>query len=454
MRVLLQHLANVLSATPHHCPPACLNRACTGISTDTRHVNPGDLFVALVGENFDGHDFIYTACDRGAIAVLVQRFYDDIKLPQLVVGDTLAAYQRLGRWWRDTHAVPVIGVTGSVGKTTTKELIAAVLGIHGNVLKTQANFNNEIGVPKTLLRLTDSHTYAVVEMAMRGRGQIAELTHIARPDIAVITNVGTAHIGLLGSRTAIAEAKCELLAEMPQTGTAVLNADNPLLLETAAKVWSGRTVTYGLDNGDLRGTLIDADTLELEGCHYPLPLPGRHNALNYLAAIAVARLLKLNTQRLTHGLAVSLPEGRAKRYALPGDLVFLDETYNAGLESMLASLELLVQLPGKRHVAVLGTMKELGAESLEFHRQVGEKAKQLNLDAIFILSELPEAEAIANGARGIALVDIENIETPNAHTALSQRLAEFLQSGDRVLFKASHSVALDRVVESLKVALQ
>lgn len=223
----------------------------------------------------------------------------------------LSRLSTLGRWWRDTHAVPVIGVTGSVGKTTTKELIAAVLGIHGNVLKTQDNFNNEIGVPKTLLQLNENHTYAVVEMAMRGKGQIAELTHIARPDIGVITNVGTAHIGLLGSREAIAQAKCELLAEMPQTGCAVLNADDDLLMKTAAQVWSGKTITFGLTNGDLQGQLIDSQTIELEGVRYP-PLPGRHNALNYLAAIAVARLLRLNTNRLNHGLAVTIPNGQPR----------------------------------------------------------------------------------------------------------------------------------------------
>ena len=450
MRVFLQHLAHVLSATPKGCSEQSLNRACTGISTDTRRVGPGNLFIALSGEQFDGHDFVYQARERGAIAVLVHRPLDDETLPQLVVPDTLAAYQRLGRWWRDTHAIPVIGVTGSVGKTTTKELIAAILGIHGNVLKTQDNFNNEIGVPKTLLQLNENHTYAVVEMAMRGKGQIAELTHIARPDIGVITNVGTAHIGLLGSREAIAQAKCELLAEMPQTGCAVLNADNALLMETAATVWAGKTLTFGLTAGDLQGTLIDSHTLELEGLRYPLPLPGRHNALNYLAAIAVARLLNLNTNRLNHGLAVNIPNGRAQKHLLPGDVQLLDETYNAGLESMFAALELLTEVPGKRRIAVLGTMKELGEQSLDFHRQVGEQVKQLNLDALFILAELPEAEAMADGAHGLSFVDIENIETPDAHHALTQRLRTFLQGGDRVLFKASHSVALHRIVDALK----
>ena len=237
---------------------------------------------------------------------------------------------------------------------------------------------------------------------------------------------------------------------MPQTGCAVLNADDDLLMKTAAQVWSGKTITFGLTNGDLQGQLIDSQTIELEGVRYPLPLPGRHNALNYLAAIAVARLLRLNTNRLNHGLAVTIPNGRAQKHLLPGDVVFLDETYNAGLESMLASLDLLADSPGQRRIAVLGTMKELGEQSLEFHRQVGERVKQLNLDALFVLAELPEAEAMADGAHGVSFVDIENLETPQAHEALASRLREFLREGDRVLFKASHSVALDRIIQQLK----
>lgn len=213
------------------------------------------------------------------------------QLPLFQVPDTLAAYQAIARWWRDQFSQPLIAVTGSVGKTTTKELIAAVLSTMGLVHKSQANYNNEIGVPKTLLELTPAHQYAVVEMGMRAAGEIALLTQIARPDIAVITNVGTAHIGRLGSEQAIAQAKCELLTTMPPSGIAILNQDNPLLLETAAQVWSGKTITYGLTGGTIQGTLQDAQTLSVGGMQLPLPLPGQHNALNYLAALAVAQVL-------------------------------------------------------------------------------------------------------------------------------------------------------------------
>lgn len=289
-------LLDILAATPLNLSEEAASALFTGITTDTRTLKPGHLFLALRGEKFDGHDFAGVAVEKGAIAAITERGKGSQLngVPQLQVEDTLQAYQQLARWWRDQFDIPVIAVTGSVGKTTTKELIAAVLSTQGNVLKSQANYNNEIGVPKTLLELGPEHDYAVIEMAMRGSGQIAELTQIARPTVSVITNVGTAHIGLLGSEDAIARAKCELLAEMPATGVAVLNHDNQRLIETAARVWSGKTLTYGLEGGSVQGKLIDPQTLEVEGIQLPLPLPGRHNALNYLAALAVAKLLEID----------------------------------------------------------------------------------------------------------------------------------------------------------------
>jgi UDP-N-acetylmuramoyl-tripeptide--D-alanyl-D-alanine ligase len=417
-----------------------------GITTDSRILEPGQVFLALRGESFDGHDFVDRAIERGAIALIVDHqvsLASPRKIPVFLVKNTLETYQQLARWWRDRFSIPVIAVTGSVGKTTTKELIASVLATQGKVHKTIANYNNEIGVPKTLLELEESHTSAVIEMGMRGPGEIALLSQITRPTIAVITNVGTAHIGRLGSEEAIAAAKCELLEEMPPTGMAIFHHDNPLLLRTATRVWRGRTLTYGLEGGDLVGHLIAPDILRVDGEDFPLPLPGRHNALNYLGAIAVAKVLGYDLTPLRSGLTVTLPGSRSRRYPLAPDILLLDETYNAGLESMLAALELLQETPGKRHIAVLGAMKELGEFSDQLHRRVGERVKKLGIDRLFVLVDDPIAQAIAEGAIGIETDCFVTREE------LIQGVREILAAGDRVLFKASNSVGLNAVVEAI-----
>ena len=451
-RVSIAQLAEILTVRLPAVPESVLTALGTGIATDTRTLEGGEVFLALRGDNFDGHQFVAKARDLGAIAAIVDRDWQEElpHFPLLRVDDTLKAYQSIAAWWRDQFSIPIVAVTGSVGKTTVKELIAAVLSTRGNVLKTQYNYNNEIGVPKTLLELSSSHNYAVIEMGMRGLGEIALLSQIARPSIAVITNVGTAHIGRLGSEEAIVQAKCELLAEMPAESIAVLNHDHPRLMASAAKVWQGKTLTYGLEGGDLCGELLNNDTILLDGMELPLPLPGRHNAVNYLAALAVGKVLGIDWEVLKQGLSVQLPEGRARRYDLPQDIVILDETYNAGLESMLAGLRLLADTPGKRRIAVLGTMKELGDRAIEFHRQVGRAARELNLDALFIFADFEEAVAMAAGAAGLPFVQVEDIARENSREDLASLLIEFVTPGDRILFKASHSVELNRVVEKFR----
>ncbi|BAU05107.1 UDP-N-acetylmuramoyl-tripeptide--D-alanyl-D-alanine ligase [Fischerella sp. NIES-3754] len=440
----LSQLIDILAAKGANLSDAALAKLSHGIQTDTRILKPGEVFLALRGEKFDGHEFVAMAIAKGALAAIVDFAYPNPQFPVLQVKDTLQAYQKIGRWWRDRFEIPVIGVTGSVGKTTTKELIAAVLATQGKVHKTHANFNNEIGVPKTLLELNAEHDFAVVEMAMRGKGQIAELTQIARPTIGVITNVGTAHIELLGSEAAIASAKCELLAQMPQDSVAILNYDNPLLIETAAKVWSGKVITFGFTGGDIQGELIDADTLAVADMQLPLPMPGRHIAANYMAALAVAQVLGIDWSCLKSGVTVDMPTGRSQRFALPNDVVILDETYNAAPEAMLAALNLLAQTPGKRHIAVLGAMKELGERSRQLHQRVGETVQKLNLDALLVLVDGQDAEAIATSAKGVPS------ECFTTHADLTARLKTLMKEGDRILFKAAHSVGLDRVVSQLR----
>ncbi|MEO1432834.1 MAG: UDP-N-acetylmuramoyl-tripeptide--D-alanyl-D-alanine ligase [Cyanobacteria bacterium J06633_8] len=440
----LKQLVELLDAKSANLSETVLAESFFGIQTDSRIIKPGEVFVAFRGEKFDGHKFVATAIEKGAIAAIVDFEYENSQLPVLKVTNTLEAYQKIAQWWRNQFSIPVIGVTGSVGKTTTKELIAGVLSTQGRVHKTYANFNNEIGVPKTLLELVAEHDYAVIEMAMRGLGQIAELTQITHPTIAVITNVGTAHIELLKSEEAIAQAKCELLAEMPKDGVAILNYDNPLLMKTAAKVWQGKVITFGFTGGDIHGKLIDNYTLEIAGLRLPLPMPGRHIGANYMAALAVAQVLNIDWKTFKNGVAVDMPGGRSQQFTLLNDVVILDETYNAAPEAMVAALNLLAETPGLRRIAVLGAMKELGEKSEQFHQQIGETARSLNLDALMVLVDCADAEALAKSAEGIP------IQCYSTHEELATGLKQFLQDGDRILFKAAHSVGLDKVVSKLR----
>ncbi|AFY69960.1 UDP-N-acetylmuramoyl-tripeptide--D-alanyl-D-alanine ligase [Thalassoporum mexicanum PCC 7367] len=434
-----------------------------GISTDSRQIKPGQLFVALQGENFDGHRFVGSAIAQGAVAVVVNHPIEMVvdqqgqPIAQLVVTDTLRAYQDLAQWWCAATGVPIVAITGSAGKTTTKELIAALLGLYvrpgKQVHKNYANYNNDIGVAHTLLAIDpELHDFAVVEMAMRGLGEIARLSQMASPKVGVITNIGTAHIGRLGSKQAIAQAKCELLAEMPTDGIAVLNAEDQLLLDTAAQVWSGQVITYGLNSGDVRGDW-QGNTLSIGDRRWQLPLVGRHNALNFLAGLATLKALGLDWQIISQTpIRPDMPSGRSQIHHLTSDITILDETYNASPEATIAALELLAATTAKRRWAILGTMKELGTKSAELHGQVGQKVADLGIDGLIVLAD-GEADAILAAAQAS-----ENppqlIISCQSHQELIDRLQGLIQSGDRLLFKASHSVGMDKVVQALIAANQ
>ena len=425
-----------------------------GVVSDSRKLKSGQLFVALTGENFDGHGFVATAIAQGAVAALVSHEWANSEaaqgLPVLAVSDTITAYQDLARWWRSQFQRPVISVTGSVGKTTTKELIASMLAgyvaPHKRVHKSQANHNNDIGVAQTLLAIApEQHDFVVVEMGMRGLGEIERLAKTALPTVSVITNVGTAHIGRLGSREAIAIAKCELLAETPADGTAILNASDSLLMETASKVWHGKTITYGLGVGDVNGEVVDGK-LYVDNLVWDLPLTGQHNALNFLAGLAVLKALNLDWTQTTKGIGkLDLPFGRAQLYELPQDVTILDETYNASPEGMLAALRQLADMPAKRHWAVLGTMKELGEMSTALHHQIGEAIGKLGIEGAIVLAD-GEADAILAGANG----SLKYAIACDSYDDITQILLQKVTRGDRILFKASRSVGMDRVVKAFR----
>ncbi|MFN3360688.1 MAG: UDP-N-acetylmuramoyl-tripeptide--D-alanyl-D-alanine ligase [Pseudanabaenaceae cyanobacterium] len=414
------------------------------VNTDSRHIQPGELFVALRGEKFDGHDFVQQAIDRGAIAALVEKEIPNC--PCLVVENTLFAYQQIAKWWRQQSNIPVIGVTGSAGKTTTKEMISKLLGCYCSPGKTvhysYANFNNDIGVAKTLLEINpEQHQFVVLEMAMRGRGEIDRLSSIALPDVAVITNIGTAHIGRLGSRAEIARAKCEILLHL--RGTAVLNAEDELLLHTAKLTWRGQTITYGIDGGDLRGIVRDQQ-ITVGNVTWELPLPGRHNAMNFLAAIAVLYALHLDPQISAQvPLEMTLPQGRANLISLKNGVKILDETYNASPEAVVASLHLLQSIPG-RHWVVLGAMKELGEYSKQLHRWVGEKINQLDIYGLIVLADADTLEILTAATTPVRKF------TCSTQTEILHLLQQETQPGDIILCKASRSIGLDQLVRQLQ----
>jgi UDP-N-acetylmuramoyl-tripeptide--D-alanyl-D-alanine ligase len=466
------------------------------VSTDSRADLNGALFVPLLGERFDGHRFLETALAGGAAAAVAQR--DRLSPKQLeavlalgrpvwLVDDTLLAYQELGRLWRRQLGVPVVAVTGSAGKTTTRELIRASLACLGPVVASSGNENNDVGAPLTLLKADATTCALVVEMGMRGLGEIERLSRCAEPDVAVITNIGTAHIGRLGSREAIATAKCEISAALRPDGLVVIPAGDSLLEAALAAGWSGRVqrvaladdeLAPGTPPADLVGRLVapspasgsdserpeaerlDAERLdaehlaterlEVEGLPpITLPLAGRHNARNLLLALAVALELGVAPAALSD-LAVEVPGGRNRRLQL-GGVTVLDETYNASPEAMLAALDLLAAQPlpaDAARYAVLGTMLELGESSLALHRQVAERARNLGLDGLVIVDGGAEGAAMLEAAAGLERL----VRVARPEEALEPLLG-WLRRGDALLLKASRGVALERLLPLLQERL-
>ena len=434
------------------------------ICTDSRQLAAGQLFVPLVGERFDGHVFLPAALEAGAVALLAQA--EQLppaalgavagSVPLWLVPDTLLAYQQLACLWRRQLPAAVVAVTGSAGKTTTRELIRAALAPLGEVGASSGNENNDVGVPLTLLKATPAQAAVVVEMGMRGLGEIERLSRCACPDVAVITNIGTAHIGRLGSREAIAAAKCEITAGLRPDGVVVIPAGDPLLDGALARVWAGRVVRIALAGegheaqADLVGQLDGAGRIlklageELAGVEVAMPLEGVHHARNLLLALAVARELGLEPARW-QPLEVALPGGRSRRLEL-GGVRLLDETYNASPEAVLASLDLLARQPGRRF-AVLGTMLELGDQSLALHREVAARALSLGLDGLVVVDGGPEGEAMLAAAQGLAR--LERVDTP---AAAAEPLGQWLEPGDVLLLKASRGVALEQLIPLLQLA--
>ena len=439
-------LACPISSNPSLQRPGC------GISTDSRTLRVGEVFLALRGESFDGHDYLTAATHRGACAAIVDAPLapEQPPLPLLTVANTHRAYQELARAWRRQLGLPLVAVTGSAGKTTTRELIKALLTPLGAVHASQDNENNAVGVPRTILAAHETAAAMVVEMAMRGPGEIAELSRCAEPDVAVVTNIGSAHIGRLGSREAIAAAKCEVTTALASTGLVVIPAGDHLLETSLAARWHGAVQRVALSSDPLPSHLpppdqwgqLKGNELSFGGRCWPLPLPGTHQARNLMLALACAD--HLGAMPENHHLAqVQLPGGRS-RQLLMGSVTIWDETYNASPEAMTAALDMVAAQPG-RHFAVLGPMLELGAFAVVWHRRIGEHMGRQGFAGLVVVDGGPLGDALAAGA-GQALPVVQ-VEEPQA--ALDHVLA-WLKPGDHLLLKASRGVALERLIPLLK----
>jgi UDP-N-acetylmuramoyl-tripeptide--D-alanyl-D-alanine ligase len=442
-----------------------LNQSCAlrdiaiqGVSTDTRSLVPGNLFVALKGERFDGHDHLAAAMAAGAVAAVVSRANPDIDLPQIVVKDTLTALQTLGKCWRDQVNPFVIAITGSAGKTTVKQLLASMCAQVGATRATVGNLNNDIGVPLTLLSLDSSDRFAVIEMGANHVGEIARLTALVRPDVALVTMAGRAHVGEFGSIDAIVRAKGELYAGLSPEAKAVINLDS-----YGADAWWAHCPAHRFGfslAGDVRARWageydMDTNRLSLFEDGRPmlseldLPLPGAHNATNLLAAIAVARAADLSLEAISNGLhEFTPPPGRMSLIRCTDRLTVINDTYNANPESMRAALDYLVRLPG-RHVAVLGDMGELGDQSDELHESLIRYAQTLSLHGLFTLGEAMH-KAVAVTQPDVTQMRVLSADEPET---LADQLSPLLDSFEgapvTVLLKGSRFMRMERLMDWL-----
>ena len=423
------------------------------ISTDSRTLQPGDLFVPIRGDNFDGHAFVEQAAQRGATGALVDHAWSG-EVPEpfalIRVADTLVGYQQIAANYRRMLGLKVIAITGSNGKTSTKDFVAAALGRRFRVTKTQGNFNNHVGLPRTILDANSEHEIAVWELGMNHPGEIAALAKIATPDVGIITNIGIAHIEFMGSQEAIAQEKGSLAEAIGSDGTVILNADDPFS-EGIAKRTRAKVMLAGIRNGSVRAEDIAQSASGSEftilerahRCRAQLPVPGLHMVQNAILAVAAARVFASSLEEAAAGLASApLTKARLQLREVNG-VQFLDDSYNANPDSMKAALRTLVELETDgRRIAVLGHMGELGSQSEAGHTEVGQTAATLGIDQLITVGEQGALISQAASAAGLELS--VNVGT---HAEAADLLVDQVNAGDLVLLKGSRSALMERVLE-------
>ncbi len=447
----LENIAAVCGGTYHGKDDL---RTCevNSITTDSREASEGCLFAAIAGERVDGHDYIGKAADKGAMAVLCEKEPAE-DIPYILVKSTLEALQKTAAYYLEQLNIPVVGITGSVGKTSTKETIASVLAQKYRTLKTPGNFNNELGLPLTVFRLRDEDEIAVLEMGISHFGEMSLLAKIARPETCVFTNIGTAHLEYLKDRDGIFRAKTEMLEYMKPEGSIVLNGDDDKL--SALKEYKGiRPVFYGFGaENDVRAENVKS--LGFEGTDFRMildgnafdvhmPVPGRHMVMNALAAAAVGHIYGLTDEEIRAGIgAVETLKGRFHVVRTPRYLV-ADDCYNANPVSMKASLDILKEGRGRR-VAILGDMGELGEKEKDFHREVGRHAAECGIDLLICAGPLSGNMAEAAREYNPSLPVVYETD----RDSLMQKLPGLLKDGDTILVKASHFMQFEKIVDYL-----
>jgi len=431
----------------------------TGVSTDTRTIERGNLYIPLKGATFNGHAFVEEAFAKGASAVLWSEGEENppANVPLIMVDDTLQALQRLAHRYRKQLSVKVIGITGSNGKTTTKDMVFSLLATTYNTQKTEGNLNNHIGLPLTLLRLEEDTEIAVVEMGMSGFGEIERLSHIAAPDVAVITNIGESHLQELGSREGIARAKLEILSGLQKDGVFVYYGDEPLLrtkIEQLSPVC--HTITFGQTEENNYYPLSISLTAEgttftvnaAREIAFQLPILGKHHVQNALAAIAVARIFGIEWETIQKALAtLQMTRMRTELEKGANGVTIINDAYNASPTSMKAALQLLFELTGyEKKIAVLGDMLELGEQEVEFHRQIGEMLTPESVDYVWTYGKL--AREIALAAQ--PAFPHGRVRAYDDKQALATDLRSLVTEKDVVLFKGSRGMKLEEIIRALQ----
>jgi UDP-N-acetylmuramoyl-tripeptide--D-alanyl-D-alanine ligase len=423
-----------------------------GWSIDSRTTNPGDLFFAIKGENHDGHAYVRSAFERGAIAAVVSENAPSHVGTLLHVPNTLIALQTLGTWARERWAKPIVAVTGSAGKTTTKEIIAALLGTKFRVGKSIGNFNNHIGLPLSLLRLPDDAQVGVMELGMNHAGEIRALTAMAQPQVGVVTNVGHAHIEAFESIDSIAAAKRELIEGLPEASTAVLNADDPRVRAFGAYA-KDRVVTYGtVEEAHIRAEDLEITPESAEftcgGIRFHTALTGRHGVLNILAGLATAFVFNIDFEHVLDPVSRLIPAKMRGERSVKGGITILDDSYNSNPDAVRSMIEVLRTEPAKRRIVVLGEMLELGNWTDALHRDAGAYAANAKIDIVIGIAGA--ARSLVEGAKDAGIPGRNAFFFDEPEEA-GEFLKRFVEPGDAILFKGSRGTHVERALARLEL---